>query len=195
MPENGQQESAPSVYNIANVLTVVRLVLIPIFVWFLAMSEFAGPWWRTAAAVVFLLASVTDFVDGWVARRRGLVTAFGKIADPIADKALVGAALIMLSLWDQLPWWVTGVILFRELGVTVLRFWVIRLGVIAASHGGKIKTVLQLAAIAWYVWPWQGVMADVGPWIMGAATIATVVTGLDYLVRVIVMRRKSRESR
>ena len=102
---------------------------------------------------MFLVASLTDLLDGRIARQRGLITDFGKIADPIADKALTGAALVTLSVQGQLAWWVTAVILARELGVTALRFWVIRHGVIAASRGGKIKTLLQVLAISLYVLP------------------------------------------
>ena len=129
--------AAPSVLNVANALTVLRLVLVPVFV---ALLVQPGAGWRIAAFVAFGVASLTDLLDGELARRRGLVTDFGKIADPIADKALTGSALVTLSLLGELPWWVTVVILVRELGVTVLRFWVIRHGVIAASRGGKAKT-------------------------------------------------------
>ena len=181
-----------SVYNVANALTVLRLVLVPVFVACFIESDFTNPQWLMIAAAVFLCASATDFVDGWLARRHDLVTSFGKIADPIADKALTGTALVLLSAWDALPWWVTIVILVREIGITLLRFWVIRFGIIAASHGGKIKTVLQVVAIGWYLWPTTGVLGDIGPWIMGAATIATVVTGIDYLVRVFAIRRRGK---
>ena len=140
----------PGVRNVANALTVLRLVLVPLFVVLLLAG---GTGWRIAAFAVFLVASVTDVLDGRIARRRGLITDFGKIADPIADKALTGAALVTLSAQGELPWWVTAVILARELGVTGLRFWVIRHGVIAASRGGKIKTLLQVLAICLYVLP------------------------------------------
>ncbi len=101
--------------------------------------------WRIAACLIFCVASATDLVDGWIARRFELVTSFGKVADPIADKALTGTALVLLSAYDRLPWWVTVLILVREWGVTALRFWVIRHGVIPASRGGKLKTALQIA--------------------------------------------------
>ena len=132
-----------SAWNLPNALTMLRILLVPMFLWLL-LSE-AGDsaphrWW---AAAVFALASLTDWLDGDLARRRQLVTTFGKVADPIADKALMGSALIGLSLLGELPWWVTVVILIRELGITVLRFWVIRQGVIAASKGGKLKTTVQ----------------------------------------------------
>lgn len=178
-----------SLYNAANVLTVVRIVLVPVFLVLVIYSGMTSVGWRIAACLVFCVASATDFVDGWIARRFQLVTSFGKVADPIADKALTGTALILLSAYDRLPWWVTIVILAREWGVTALRFWVIRYGIIPASRGGKLKTVLQIAAIAWYLWPMPHPLDLVGPWLMGAALIVTVVTGGDYLVQALRLRR------
>lgn len=178
-----------SLYNPANVLTVVRIILVPVFVAIVVASGLTGTGPRIAACLVFCLASATDYVDGWIARKWSMVTSFGKIADPIADKALTGTALILLSAYDRLPWWVTIVILAREWGVTALRFWVIRYGVIAASRGGKLKTVLQIAAIAWYLWPVPHPADQVGPWLMGAALVVTVVTGGDYLVQALRLRR------
>jgi CDP-diacylglycerol--glycerol-3-phosphate 3-phosphatidyltransferase len=175
--------------NLANMLTALRLVLIPILAVLVIASGLTHAGWRIAASLTFVLASVTDFVDGWIARRYELVTSFGKIADPIADKVLTGTALVLLSAYGRLPWWVTVVVLVRELGVTALRFWVIRFGVIAASRGGKVKTALQILAIAWYLWPLPDSLAAVGPWIMGAAVAVTIVTGLDYALRALRMRR------
>jgi CDP-diacylglycerol---glycerol-3-phosphate 3-phosphatidyltransferase len=170
--------SQAGLLNIANLLTVVRLLLVPVFLWLLFTD---GTWWRIAALVVFAAASFTDRVDGQLARSRNLVTDFGKIADPIADKALTGSALVGLSLLGDLWWWVTVVILVREIGITLLRFVVIRYGVIAASRGGKLKTMLQVFAIGFYVMPGP---IDPLRWIlMGAALIVTVVTGLDYVVK------------
>jgi CDP-diacylglycerol--glycerol-3-phosphate 3-phosphatidyltransferase len=167
-----------SVFNVANLLTVVRLALVPFFLWLLFTD---GTWWRLAALVLFGLASLTDRVDGELARRRNLVTDFGKIADPIADKALTGSALVGLSLLGNLWWWVTIVILVREVGITLLRFVVIRYGVIAASRGGKLKTMLQVIAIGCYIMPGP---IDPLRWItMGAAVLVTVVTGLDYVFK------------
>ncbi|WP_229401393.1 CDP-diacylglycerol--glycerol-3-phosphate 3-phosphatidyltransferase [Micromonospora okii] len=177
------------VLNAANALTLLRLVLVPVFAATVVVSAMSHAGWRIAACLVFVLASVTDLVDGWIARRFGLVTPVGKVADPIADKALTGAALLMLSWYDLLPWWVTVVILARELGITALRFWVIRHGVIAASRGGKIKTALQILAITWYLWPMPAALADVGPWIMAAAVVVTVVTGFDYVAQALRLRR------
>ena len=175
----------PGVRNVANALTVLRLLLVPLFVVLLLEG---GTGWRIAAFAVFLVASVTDVLDGRIARRRGLITDFGKIADPIADKALTGAALVTLSAQGELPWWVTAVILARELGVTGLRFWVIRHGVIAASRGGKIKTLLQVLAICLYVLP--GTPDIVRAVVMGLAVVATVVTGADYAIRAVRLHRR-----
>ena len=136
-----------SAWNIANALTVLRLVLVPVFLVVLFHDDGEDTAWRVLACAIFAVASVTDRIDGEIARRRGLVTDFGKIADPIADKALIGAALIGLSLLDELPWWVTVVMLVREVGVTLLRFFVIRHGVMPASRGGKVKTLLQALGI------------------------------------------------
>jgi len=179
-----------SLYNPANALTVIRIVLIPVFVVLVVSStSMTSTAWRIAACLVFCTASATDFVDGWIARRFHLVTSFGKVADPIADKALTGTALVLLSLYDTLPWWVTGLILLREWGVTLLRFWVIRYGIIPASRGGKLKTALQIAAIAWYLWPVPHPFDQVGPWLMGAALVVTLVTGVDYVLQALRLRR------
>ncbi|RKN49234.1 CDP-diacylglycerol--glycerol-3-phosphate 3-phosphatidyltransferase [Micromonospora endolithica] len=179
------------VLNAANALTLLRLVLVPVFGASVVVSGMTHAGWRIAACLIFAVASVTDLVDGWIARRFGLVTSVGKVADPIADKALTGAALLLLSWYDLLPWWVTAVILARELGITALRFWVLRHGVIAASRGGKIKTALQILAITWYLWPMPAALAAVGPWIMAAAVAVTVLTGFDYLARALRLRRPS----
>jgi CDP-diacylglycerol--glycerol-3-phosphate 3-phosphatidyltransferase len=180
----GSAAAAPGLVNIANGLTVLRLCLVPVFVVLLVSG---GTGSRIAACAVFGVASATDFLDGVLARRRRLITDFGKIADPIADKALTGAALITLSALGELPWWVTGVIMFRELGVTGLRFWVISSGVIAASRGGKVKTMLQVIAIALYILPGPfGVARQV---MMAAALVVTIVTGADYVFRAARLRR------
>jgi CDP-diacylglycerol---glycerol-3-phosphate 3-phosphatidyltransferase len=175
---------AVGLINIANGLTAARLVLVPVFVGFLVADTTAS---RVVAFIAFVAASVTDFLDGRVARRRGLITDFGKIADPIADKALTGSALITLSALGELPWWVTGVILFREVGVTALRFWVIRRGVIPASRGGKLKTLLQVVAIGLYVLP--GPLGLGRQIVMAAAVVVTVVTGGDYVARAVTLHR------
>ncbi|WP_422774852.1 CDP-diacylglycerol--glycerol-3-phosphate 3-phosphatidyltransferase [Plantactinospora sp. WMMC1484] len=175
--------------NAANGLTALRLALVPVFVGLVLASGMVHSGWRVAACLTFVLASVTDLVDGWIARRYALVTSFGKVADPIADKALTGTALILLSWYDRIPWWITVLILVREFGITMMRFWVIRYGVIAASRGGKAKTAVQILAIVWYLWPVPASLAGVGPWILGVAVLVTVVTGLDYVVRALRLRR------
>ncbi|WP_319463905.1 CDP-diacylglycerol--glycerol-3-phosphate 3-phosphatidyltransferase [Micromonospora sp. RTP1Z1] len=177
------------VLNAANALTALRLMLVPVFAATVVVSVMTHAGWRMAACLIFVVASVTDLVDGWIARRFKLVTSVGKVADPIADKALTGAALVLLSWYDLLPWWVTAVILAREVGITALRFWVLRHGVIAASRGGKIKTALQILAITWYLWPMPAALTGVGPWIMGAAVIVTVLTGFDYVAQALRLRR------
>ena len=181
----------PPVLNAANALTVVRMVLVPVFVLCVVASRMTDDGWQLAAGLTFIVACATDYVDGWIARAHNLVTSFGKVADPIADKALTGAALVLLSFYDRLPWWVTAVILIREWGVTALRFWVIRHGVIPASRGGKVKTALQILAIGWYLTPLPHGLALVGPWLMAAAVVVTVVTGADYVLRAIRIRRES----
>jgi CDP-diacylglycerol---glycerol-3-phosphate 3-phosphatidyltransferase len=180
-----------SAWNLANALTVLRLLLVPGFAALLLYDGGRSTTWRLVALVVFLAASATDSVDGELARRRGLITDFGKIADPIADKALTGAALVGLSLLGELSWVVTVVVLGREIGVTLLRFWVIRHGVIPASRGGKLKTILQMLAISLYIAPLEGLLETLAGLVMAAAVVVTVVTGLDYVVRAVRLRRTS----
>ena len=182
---------AVSAWNLANVLTVARLVLVPVFLLALFADDGESTLWRVLAFVAFAVASFTDRIDGEIARRRGLVTDFGKVADPIADKALIGAALIGLSLLDELPWWVTVLILFREVGITALRFVVIRHGVLPASRGGKLKTLLQAVAIGLLVLPTTGLVHTAALGVMAAAVVVTVVTGVDYVFRAVTLRRTS----
>ena len=181
--------------NLPNALTLLRVLCVPILALLLWLDDGQLGWARDAAAVLFVLASITDLIDGAIARRYGLVTTFGKVADPIADKALTGVALIGLSLLGDLSWWVTGIILVREIGVTLLRFWVIEHGVIPASRGGKLKTVGQTVAIARYLadvpLPWWSTASAI---VMAAAVVLTVVTGLDYVVRAVRLRRQPPET-
>ncbi|MGH3863294.1 CDP-diacylglycerol--glycerol-3-phosphate 3-phosphatidyltransferase [Actinokineospora sp.] len=176
------------VLNIANLLTLSRLALVPVFLVALFTGDGHDTTWRLIATAVFGVASVTDHVDGWLARKHGLITDFGKIADPIADKALTGAALVGLSVLGDLPWWVTLVIAAREIGVTLLRFWVIRQGVIPASPGGKLKTLTQILAITLFLLPLPAGWLVVAWTIMGVAIALTVVTGVDYVVRAVRLR-------
>ncbi|MGX7762138.1 CDP-diacylglycerol--glycerol-3-phosphate 3-phosphatidyltransferase [Streptomyces angustmyceticus] len=190
----GGPRTAPAVrqaglWNIANLLTMLRLVLVPAFVLLLMHDDGTDPVWRVFAWAAFAVAMITDVFDGHLARTYNLVTDFGKIADPIADKAIMGAALICLSVLGDLSWWVTGVILFRELGITLMRFWVIKHGVIPASRGGKIKTLAQGTAVGMYVLVLTGPLATFRWWVMAVAVALTVVTGLDYVRQAVVLRR------
>ena len=181
---------AASNWNIANGLTVLRLVLVPLFGWLLLTDDGESDGMRVAAFVVFAVAAATDKFDGELARRRGMVTDFGKVVDPIADKALTGMAFIGLSILGELPWWVTVVVLVRELGVTALRFWVIRIGVIPASRGGKLKTALQTLALGLYILPLSSAFDPVEIVAMALAVIVTVVTGFDYAAQAWRMHRQ-----
>ena len=168
--------------NIANVLTFVRLLLVPIFA-FLLPDSLADTTTRWVVTAIFVVGVITDLVDGYLARRLQLITTVGKIADPIADKLLIGTALIALSLEGSLSWWFTVLILTREIGITLLRFKVINRGVIPASRGGKAKTISQMVAIIALLAPltgWVDVVAVIAIWV---ALILTIVTGIDYVVR------------
>ncbi|MGH3328271.1 MAG: CDP-diacylglycerol--glycerol-3-phosphate 3-phosphatidyltransferase [Streptomycetales bacterium] len=180
-----------SAWNLANGLTLLRFLLVPVFAIALFQEGGHHTGWRVVALTVFVVASLTDRLDGELARKRGLVTDVGKIADPLADKALTGTALVALSLLGELAWWVTAIVLVREVGVTLIRLWVIRHGVIAASRGGKLKTVLQAVAISMYVASLPGWLAAGSTVVMGLAVVVTVVTGLDYVARGLRLRRGS----
>ncbi|RFU19345.1 CDP-diacylglycerol--glycerol-3-phosphate 3-phosphatidyltransferase [Geodermatophilus marinus] len=193
-PPAGPAASPPAskrVLNLPNALTVLRLAVVPVFAALLLTDGGMDDDRRYWATLFFGLAIITDRYDGMIARRWGQVTEFGKLADPIADKALTGTALIGLSVLSLLPWWVTVVILVREIGVTLLRFWVLRHGVIAASRGGKAKTVVQALAIGLYILPLEGALATARWWVMAVAVVLTVLTGLDYVWRALVLRRTS----
>ena len=174
-------------WNAANLVTIARILLAPLFVWLLVADGQSGGALRWLAALLFVVAIVTDSVDGNLARSRNLVTNLGILLDPIADKVLTGAALVVLSALGELPWWVTIVILVREIGITVFRFSVLSDRVVPASRGGKLKTVLQSVAITAALLPLPQLL---GSWVstvnavlMGAAVVLTVVTGIDYLVQ------------
>jgi CDP-diacylglycerol--glycerol-3-phosphate 3-phosphatidyltransferase len=207
LPEQGKPEmwsrervvtGWAQLWNIPNMLTLLRILLIPVF-WLLLMYEDGqNEGTRLAATLIFIFAAVTDWLDGYLARKQGLVTTFGKIADPLADKALTGAALIGLSVLGDLYWWVTILILAREIGVTVIRFGVLKHGVIPASRGGKLKTMLQMAGIVLFLLPIRSDMTAL-LWtrngVMGAAVVLTVVTGLDYIVRAYRTRSDSKAAK
>ncbi|GLY30260.1 CDP-diacylglycerol--glycerol-3-phosphate 3-phosphatidyltransferase [Kineosporia sp. NBRC 101731] len=186
--------TAPSNWNIANALTGLRIVLVPFFAVLMLHEDGHQTSWRIAATVAFAAAIITDRIDGDLARSRGLVTDLGKIADPIADKALIGAALISLSIIGSLWWWVTVIVLVRELGITIMRFFMIRYGVMAASRGGKVKTVAQSVAILLMICPLPDAVEPVSFAAMGIAVALTMITGLDYVFQAVRLRRAGRPS-
>ena len=173
--------------HVPNTITIVRIFFAPVFIWMLltAGDDLTSPL-RWGGAGLFVFGMATDGIDGYLARKYNVVSDFGKLLDPIADKVLTGGALITLSILDELPWWVTAVILLREVGITVFRFAVLSDRVIPASRGGKLKTITQFVAITFALLPMQAVIGDsaniINIVLMSAATIITVWTGIDYLV-------------
>ncbi|MGO1316148.1 MAG: CDP-diacylglycerol--glycerol-3-phosphate 3-phosphatidyltransferase [Cellulomonadaceae bacterium] len=182
-------------WNSANAITTARIACVPFFAWALLHDGGTQEVWRWVAAGLFAVAAGTDKLDGYLARKHNLITDLGKLLDPIADKLLVGTALVGLSIIGELWWWVTIVILVRELGITVLRFLMLRYVVLPASRGGKLKTMVQSFAIVPYLAPlW--VLPQAVTWVavalMAAALVITVVTGLDYVVRIAAIYRRAR---
>jgi CDP-diacylglycerol--glycerol-3-phosphate 3-phosphatidyltransferase len=181
--------------NIANIVTVVRILLVPVFIWLLFLDDGKDGVIRYVAAALFILAIATDGVDGKLARGRNLVTNLGIILDPIADKLLIGGALVSLSILGELWWWVTIVILVRELGITIWRFIVIKKRVVPASRGGKLKTVFQSVAISLFLVPLDRLVGNWVFWVdwavMAVALVLTVFTGIDYLVQARKLNRQS----
>lgn len=174
-----------STANIANIITVVRILMAPLFFVLLLVDDGEMGSVRIWAAVIFVVAILTDSLDGFLARRQNLVSDFGKIVDPLADKVLTGGAFIVLSVLGELPWWVTIVILIREVGITVYRFVALSDRVIPASRGGKLKTLLQGVALTLALFPFTTWLGDWFTWVnivvMSAAFVATVLSGLDYM--------------
>lgn len=187
------EATAVPVVNLPNALTMGRLLVVPVFA-ALLLSAGDADGVRLLLWLLFTAACVTDVVDGRIARSRGQVTDFGILADPIADKALVGSALVGLSLLGELPWWVTGVVLGRELGVTLLRAWAVRRAatVMPAGRGGKVKALTQNVAVALYLLPLTGLAADLRLPVLVLAVVATVLTGLDYLQQALRLPRTTR---
>lgn len=172
--------------QLPNAITIIRILCAPVFLWLLladAGADGALRWW---AAALFIVAIATDGIDGYLARKHDIVTDLGKLLDPIADKVLTGFALVGLSILNELPWWVTVVVLVREIGITVYRFAVVSDHVLAAAWMGKLKTVAQAVALALALLP---LWALVGEWIwwlnaatMTVAVVLTVASGVDYVV-------------
>ncbi|WP_083433855.1 CDP-diacylglycerol--glycerol-3-phosphate 3-phosphatidyltransferase, partial [Nostocoides australiense] len=189
-----------SAWNLPNTLTVMRILVVPFFGWLLLVdhgSDVGLRWWALA---LFVGAVLTDRIDGDIARRRGLVTDFGKVADPIADKAITGMAFVGLSVLGELPWWITIPVLVREWGITAMRFFIIRHSVMPAGQGGKTKTALQALALGFFIAPlWTLPEPDVWMWvawiIMAAAVILTLVTGIDIALKGRRLRQTSERTR
>ena len=182
-------------WNLPNILTISRVVLVPVFIVMLLLpNETVGRW---LALLVFVIASITDRYDGLLARRRNMVTNFGKIADSFADKLLTGAAFIMLSYLGSLPWWVTVIILAREWGITLMRFAMVRKEVMAAGAGGKAKMVLQIVGICLLLVPWVWLLGEragsgmvlVSQAVVYLAALLTVITGIDYVIKAVKISR------
>ena len=178
--------SQNSPWNLPNAITVARILAVPFFVWSLvAIADTESPM-RWLSVLIFIVIMASDGIDGAIARKRGLITNFGKILDPIADKALLGGALVALSMLGEFSWWVTIVILFRELGITAYRLVVVQREVVAASSGGKLKTILQSVLIGSLASPLEFVFA---PWYINLESALTIVvllitvyTGVQYMV-------------
>ena len=195
-------------FNIANVLTVLRIAMVPLFGWALLHDGGDSTTWRWIAFAIFAVAMITDKIDGDLARKHNLITDFGKIADPIADKAITGMAFIGLSIVGDIWWWVTIVVLLREWSVTLLRLSILKDVVIAAAQSGKIKTVLQALALAGLTWPlphgdahggafdfWPGPLGEVlfyvSQLMLAAAVAMTMWSGWEFFRDVRTQRRKS----
>ncbi|WP_458041288.1 MULTISPECIES: CDP-diacylglycerol--glycerol-3-phosphate 3-phosphatidyltransferase [Bacteria] len=185
--------------QLPNAITIARILCAPVFLWMLLADGGAdGPlrWW---AAVLFIVAIATDGIDGYIARRYKIVTDLGKLLDPIADKVLTGFAFIGLSILAELPWWITVVVLIREVGITVHRLVVASDHVVAAAWMGKLKTVAQAVALSLALLPLATVVGDWIVWVnivtMWVAVILTIASGIDYVVTEIRGSRRSRTAR
>ena len=182
--------------QLPNAITIVRILCAPVFLWMLLADDGADGGLRWAAAVLFVVAIATDGLDGHLARTNDIVTDLGKLLDPIADKVLTGFAFVGLSILGELPWWVTIVILIREIGITVYRFVVVSDHVLAAAWMGKLKTVAQGVALALALLPLWTVVGDGIFWVNGVAMaialVLTIASGVDYVVSEVRGARRSR---
>jgi len=164
-----------------NWLTVLRIALIPTGVWALFHSPSAM--WQSIAWLIYFILGMTDILDGHWARKSGRTTPLGAFLDPVADKALIGSAMISLAILDRFPWWIVFVILIREIGITIFRLLVIRDGVIPASKGGKIKTLSQNFGVSFYILPLPEILYPLRDGFMAFAVALTIWTGIDYIVK------------
>ncbi|MGY5763842.1 CDP-diacylglycerol--glycerol-3-phosphate 3-phosphatidyltransferase [Brachybacterium sp. DNPG3] len=192
-PHDTQAAPPVPLWNIANILTMARCVMVPVFIVVAAMyPESEGG--RLVVAAIFVVAMITDFLDGYLARSRNLITDFGKIVDPIADKAITGAAFIMLSVWDYIPWWMTILILVREFGITIMRFTILKYGALPANMAGKAKTMMQSIAITFCLIPfelWWSPARWIGVGLVTIAFILTIWSGLVNLKDGLRLRREA----
>lgn len=190
-----ETHAKPSNWNAPNIITGARIVATPFFIWMLLADDGEMGPLRWAAAAFFVVAIATDAWDGYLARSRGLVTDLGKLLDPIADKFLTGGALVGLSILGELPWWITVVVLVREIGVTVHRLFEARSVVVAAAWMGKLKTVAQSVAIAFALFPFATVFGEWVVWVnvitMTAAVALTIASGIDYVITAVKLGRAS----
>ena len=189
-----------SPWNPANVITMVRILMVPLFIWLLMGPGQSDDLWRWIALAIFVLAAATDGIDGGLARKHNYITNLGKILDPIADKFLLGAAFVVLSILGEIPWWITIVILGRELLVTIWRLLIMKRVVVPASSGGKIKTVLQIIAVSMFLFPsfvfHEFSIIKYFAWgVMSLAVLVTVVTGIQYLWQGYSLARASKPAR
>ncbi len=171
--------------NVPNSITIVRILLAPVFVYLLLVSPDPNSWQHWLATFVFVLAISTDGIDGAVARRTGKVTNLGKILDPIADKALLGSSLVTLSYLGEIDWWITIAILAREFAVTLYRVIVVKNKVIPASRSGKVKTILQGIAIGAVLAPfeiWVQAWSFVEQGLLFLALGSTLISGFQFFV-------------
>ena len=171
--------------NLPNSLTIIRILALPFCAYALFKNGGDDSTWRIIAWCFFFIVGMTDSLDGKIARSRNQVTPLGTFLDPIADKAVIGTALIGLSLLGDMPWWITIFILGREILVTILRLLVIKRGVIPASKGGKIKTLTQNFSVGFYILPLPSFLFLPRDIFLGVALVLTFVTGIDYLRKAI----------
>ena len=172
----------PSDLNLPNSITILRILVLPICAYALLRNGGDDYTWRIIAWWLFFIVGLTDMLDGKLARSRNSVTEFGKLLDPIADKALIGTALIGLSILGRMPWWITALILFREIGITIYRFAVIKNGVIPANRGGKIKAACQGFGVGFYVMPLSSTLYSARDIFMYFTIILTLATGAMYIL-------------
>lgn len=201
MGAESAQPQAAIPAQLPNALTVLRLILVPVFVAFMLIDPATGFGWRLVGTITFAVAIITDFFDGRLARRYNLVSNFGKIWDPIADKALTGAAFILLSVFNELPWWVTILILLREWGITWMRVVMLKYAVMAAAPAGKLKTLMQSIALLMFLpYPIDQTWLPAPVWfvaawaVMGVAFALTVITGVMYILDALRLRKAGKPS-